>query len=388
MALLIGYAVAVCAIMSLFFERFVVALLLKIIALLKTVPLINCYKARSMVNKNDYPSDKMTSFQGDLAMIADHLGYVREIINHAQIAFAEVYVLPDISKDDEKQRMRLRRQFVDGVIDELEEPPFSVKTVTGEAAVEKMLAHYEQYRVPPDMSSWYAKRLPGLICVQTENGQELVDHIARINALKLRLHDIAKTLDKDVEKRWEYIHQAVPGFCSASAYRQIQFVPHTSLKIHEQPWQKRGQRQPRDFRFERLYSVRFNFEHRQSIKNYTYDDLLARLEGARPFAASKPGMLVQVEREIARVLELDPKTRFKQKRPMPATPIFKVRGYKAGDDKKSMGSGVAHSPIICINLEPPRIKSPLGDYSGRVIIMPPADDPDAPVVRRLHMYRA
>jgi len=329
----------------------------------------------------------LSNFRATINQISDYMEMVSEIVENANVSFSEIYSLPTITKNDEKERMLAHRKFLNGDTDSFEEPGFTVTPASGADAVSDTLEHYRQIRVDIDESSWYAKRLPGLICLQSNNAQELLELVTKINTLKTELQMISKAIDpKNYERRWEIIHQALPGFSSSAAFRPILFVANEQLHVPTQPLRAHQGRKRKDSKFASLYSARLNFEHRNQMQKVAYTDLIAKLERTVEIGDSqRPGLSIQAEQELRYIQNLSENTLFMQKRPMPAVPIYKVRGEKSDQDNLVMENGVAHSPVLCINLDKPQYVGPLPDYAGRTLNA--SGEGGNLVIRRLHMYR-
>lgn len=332
-------------------------------------------------------STLLSNFKATINQISDYIEMISEMVRSATMNFSEVYLLPTITKDDEKARMLAHRKFLNGDIDSFEEPSFTVTPISGVDALNRTLEHYRQIRVDIDESSWYAKRLPGFICLQSNNAQQLLDLITNINTLKVELQMISKAIDPDnYERRWEIIHQALPGFSSSAAFRPIPFVANEELNVPEQPIRAHQGRKHKDSKFKSLYSMRLNFEHRNQMQKVAYNDLIEKLERTIEVGdTQRPGLSIQAEQELRYIQNLSEKTLFIQKRPMPAVPIYKVRGEKSDNENLAMENGVAHSPVLCLNLDKPQHIGPLPDYPGRTLNVP--EENGDLIIRRLHLYR-
>ena len=340
-----------------------------------------------MIDVTHDKSSLISRFRVTLSNIHDLISIIEQYVDRSTVLDAHTFPLPAVTKEDEKSRMLAHRQFLNGEKDFLEEPGYTVGHTTGKEAVVETFAHYHRLRVNPDQSSWYAHRLPGFICLHCDKAQELIDYISRLNHLKAELQALSVALaPDDYERRWELIHNAVPGFSSSAAFRPMLFMTHDSFTMPPQPTRGNRQRKYRTGQFDSLYSARFNFEHRNQIVTVPYDALIKRLNNAMTFGDSqRPGLSIQAEQELRYVQGLSPNTVFRQKRPMPAAQIYKIRGYRTGEEKLMLENGVAHSPVLLINLGTPEHIGHLPDYFGRTLSQP--SDDDNLVIRRLHIYR-
>lgn len=305
----------------------------------------------------------ISDFKLRLALIDDRLTELNQLVKAAQLQYAEVYELPTVTKDDEKERLLAQRKFLDGRVDEYVEPAFRVTMTTGEEALQKALLHYSRYRAPVDDSTRYSKRMPGTVFIRSNNADDILEQVSAINALKIELADIAKDLAGHADERWEIIHNSIPGFVSAAAYRAVPVVSNPES-------------------FETLYSVRFRYDHRTRNQPYTRQQLLDKLEASLQYTDARLGMQLTIQEEIKRISHFEPDAKFIQRRNIPAVPICKVRGKTGEGDDSSLMKFVAHSPILFVNIEKPDEYSQLTDYPGRVL--KPSTDT---VVRRLHIYR-
>lgn len=332
-------------------------------------------------------SSLISIFRATINQISDYMEVMSEIVGDATVSCSTVYSLPTITKDDEKARMLAHRKYLNGDTDSFQEPRFAVTPINGVEAINDTLEHYRQICVNVDESSWYAKRLPGLICLQSNDAKQLLDVITSINTLKAELQMISKTIDpNNYERRWEIIHQAIPGFSSSAAFRPVLFVANEQLEVPKQPLRAHQGRKQKDGKFVSLYSARFNFEHRNQMRKVPYTDLIAKLERTiKTGDSQRPGLSIQAEQELRYIQNLSKDTLFVQKRPMPAVPIYKIRGEKSSQDNLVMENGVAHSPVLCINLDKPQYLGPLPDYPGRTLNI--SGEGGDLVIRRLHLYR-
>lgn len=305
----------------------------------------------------------ISDFKLRLKLIDDRLKQLDRLINESTLVFAELYELPTVTKDDEKARLLAQRKFLDGRVDEYVEPAFNVTVTSGEDALSKTLRHYGRYRAPFDDSTRYSKRMPGAVFITSSNAAEIVAEVTAINELKTELESVAKGLAGHVDERWEIIHDAIPGFVSAAAYRTIPIVSHPAS-------------------FGSLYSVRFRYDHRTRNQTYSRQQLLDKLDASLRYTDAALGMQLTIQEEIKRISHFEPNTKFIQRRNMPAVPICKVRGEDDQGDGSELMKLIAHSPILFVNFEKPPRYSQLTDYPGRVITA--SDDT---VIRRLHIYK-
>ena len=172
---------------------------------------------------------------------------------------ARVYALPVIEQPQANERhvalMRLRQE---ADIDSLSVPlnePFAVSEQSGFTAFTQSMAHFQKMYASDGESTRYSKRLPGLLCLNTDDPDTLLKLVSNINTQKDVLASTIKGLADDVNMRFELVHNAEPGFMQTMATRHITAIAGSQL-----------------------LSVSFQWEHKNVIKRMSKKAVLEKIE--------------------------------------------------------------------------------------------------------------
>lgn len=295
------------------------------------------------------------------------------LIEECHLQFAEVFVLPAVKIKDANMRQlglnRLRKEEIPGFDIPLD-APFSVEQLSDEDARAEASRHYANMHAGIDESTRFSKRLPGLVCVQTERALDLIDRIERVNAQKDVLKDVISRLAKTVDERFEIVHQTEPGFIHAMATRHL-------VSVDSMP----------------IISANFVWEHRNVIKNMTKQEVIEKINNSQTYGSkqrntyeTEQGFELHVRSELLRIGEYPDNATFRTVRPIPAVPVCKLRFDVPSTNENSAEKTkrvpyICHSPILAINTGAPERFKPLKDYPGR-----PAGNMGEPIIRRLHLY--
>lgn len=215
-------------------------------------------------------------------------------LRHTQGIKAQVYQLPDRLKGEENEEIT----------------SVTVIPVSGDAATEQALAHYQRLFIfdnDHNISSKSAVRLPGVILVPLPRAEQwqVKQQLDNINTLKKQLAKIVtETSGVNKTQRFEFVHNQIKGLITLNAYRQIQSVTSPD-------------------------TVRFGWANKHIIQKVDRDELLAqteeRYQNPRIVAPhTREAWQAFLAKEIAILKQVPPDAVLKIKRPVKVQPIARV----------------------------------------------------------------
>src|SRR5690554_5488607 len=132
--------------------------------------------------------------QASLTNMDTHLSEFCERLKHAQLIQADIFQIPPATLADEGKM----------TVDD-----FSVTHLCGQAALDHMMSHVRSYYAKEDESRRIARRLPGLIVIQTREIEPLLDCAYNIRKEKHDFYNALQRLPGNAEERHEIVHKAL-----------------------------------------------------------------------------------------------------------------------------------------------------------------------------------
>lgn len=317
----------------------------------------------------------VSDFKHELLQLNKAHGALRTfLLDRCVCQMARIFTLPVIEQPQANERhvalMRLRQESDAESLSVPLDEPFTVTEQSGFTAFTQSVAHFQKMYAGDGESTRYSKRLPGLLCLNTDEPDKLLKLVLDINAQKDVLASTIRNLADDVNMRFELVHNAEPGFMQTMATRHITAIANTQL-----------------------LSVSFQWEHKNVIKRMTKDEVLERIEGSlehgkyqRSTYETQEGFELFVEKERETILSYPDDATFKTIRPAPPVVLIRVRLNEENPnpdspEKTRRRNFFSHSPVLVINGGVPERLTPLRDYPGR-----PKSSFKTPVIKRLHLY--
>lgn len=291
----------------------------------------------------------VADLERELATFQQHLLTMR-------LLTARVFELPEVEKGKEHDPLT----------------QVKVGQLTGEAALQKALAHYGRLFMQHQsekLSTKAAVRLPGAICIEADSAQSdlLRQQVATINQLKQRLEQII-TVESGLpsEERFEFVHRHLRGLITLNAYR--------SLTLLEAP-----------------DSVRFGWANKHIIKNISRDEMLATLQkslkaGRAVAPWTREQWAERIADEIEAVKSLPAEAALKIKRPVKVQPIARV--WNSSDQKQTQLACPSPLLVLCPDANSVPKLGELLNYDAANIThrYKPDAQPLYLLIPRLHLY--
>ena len=221
----------------------------------------------------------MDALESELAVLADKL-------RQSGRKGARVFELPQVEPQQ----------------DEYPEGPIAVSEWNQAAAFEKAVSALSQFYVQPNASSKLVYRLPGVVYVTGNQGDDIAGRVTHINTLKERFSALVGQLG-DRDDKFEWVHRTFPGLITLQVVRKIHCL--------------RGMR-----------TVSFSWAHRDAIYKKTKAEVLEMLERSsnrsRPQTDGEPWHFM-VDQAIAKVGSLPDNVELRQRRPGRVHPVINLR---------------------------------------------------------------
>lgn len=209
---------------------------------------------------------------------------------------------------------------------------FDVSLSTGSDIAEKakVISAYAKLKVEGDMSTRFAQRYPGVVCVPPAMSNDVLLYVKRINALKEEISDIVKTNAKSSEQRHELIHDAIPMVLTWHLYRLIPFIT------------------------DHVNSVYFRWKNDNVGKVRDKDATITYLDGlkTKPQGINTNADWADFMETLIKAVKDSPYNYFKPKKVHKAKPFFEYYAHVDGKAVKSNGT-VANLPILLLGQEAP-----------------------------------
>lgn len=232
------------------------------------------------------------------------------------------------------------------------------QAITGSEAINRALNHLSDHHLTPGQPGVMAKRLPGILNIQTKKPEEIISRVLRINKLKDELSLLIRSYSNSIDEQYLLTKSAIPLGIRKAISRHIHYLDNADLK-----------------------SVRFSLSGRTSMsKPYSRNHWLKKLERSKTAKVDNVNheeWLALIDIESKALISLPESTMLRVERPLRKTPILNIRYL---DGKKT--TVIAHSPLWIFNgVE--HIK-PFGNYRGSSSV--PAKN-KKPILPRLHLYK-
>jgi DNA replication terminus site-binding protein len=331
-----------------------------------------------MLKKTAEPTTTIYDFQLALDALRHAMTALTDAIRDCDVADAQVFTLPPVTKAQElerrKEQINARRNG-----DVLLDPPITVTPHHGDDALRVAMRHWPQFYAPHENSTRLVQRTPGIVFVQTDQPEQLMQLVTQVNAHKNEVVRVTQGLADSPEQRHELIHQVEPGFILVAATRQFPvFAPHHDDWLAPLS----------------LNSVSFIWEHRYRSTRMSRNDVIAEIEKSLNadgpqtsffYGAHPEGFKFFLEQELAIMTAYPKDAQFIVRRPLPVLPVCMIRFKLDHDSRSQVRNIVGHSPILAINAPTPRKMMPLKDYLGRSTQPAPHSKL---VLERLYLYEA
>ena len=235
---------------------------------------------------------------------------------------------------------------------------FDVQHVKGIEAVSRALHHFADDKLKVDQAGVMANRMPGVIKVSTEQPDELVKRIARINEEKDTLMNMIRTGANSSTDQFLLTKSAIPYGIRKAIGRHIYVYEQDSLK-----------------------SLSFSVSKRSSMSKVQNRDFwLKKLEASQkytPPSIRQDGFDIQIEIERKVLSSLPETALLRTVRPIRRTPIMNIL-YQTGQK----ASQVAHSPVFVVNDSEVKV-NPMKSYNIKAV----DEDRTEPLIARWHLYQ-
>lgn len=287
-------------------------------------------------------SDALTIVRRDYFHILEHINLLVDCLKVGTVSKAEVFALPYGELDDVGA----------------DEVMIKVSRLSGEDAFNKALSHLLDFELRHEnQAGVMAQRLPGVICIQHPDENDVRTRVVEINRLKKVFEQTILQLANHTDTRFELVSTAVPNLIRKAFTRNIMVGKPSYSRI--------------GFSWVRLYS---------QSKADTKENWVKKIElakGAKKNSVDHDDWVKAIEMEKQQLMKANDAEMFRTIRPLRVTPMMNIRDE---DTARKQTTKIAHSPIWFINQDV--TIGELNTYMGQA-----KADAAAPVVERLHLYK-
>tara|TARA_R110000850_G_scaffold6634_3_gene25575 strand:- start:922 stop:1791 length:870 start_codon:yes stop_codon:yes gene_type:complete len=203
-----------------------------------------------------------------------------------------------------------------------------VREHTGEEAVSLAAACYQDLHINPSYSQKVARRTVGAIWLsplRDASALEIPDLVERINAAKTAIEEYVIGTFSTRQERFEALRAECPGIMTMHLYRHIRCFSH-----------------------EKVLSVRFTWQRKDSLSKPVKNDLVRRI--SEELERSGPDYRLPLEQLLSR-LDRVPESSLRVRRQVRVQPVANIR---VGDGLKTV---TAPMPLLFIQEQPIKHKA-------------------------------
>ncbi|MDP4982598.1 DNA replication terminus site-binding protein [Pseudoalteromonas tunicata] len=261
------------------------------------------------------------SIRSQFDFILELTNYLIEEIQQLSISHASYFQLPPVLAQDENES----RNYI------------PVTVFSDENAIPFIQKAYLDVFKNHDISGRVLTRHPGILAVNTDNPDALIERINQINKAKVDFKNLILGLGNN-DARFNAVHEAIPNVITLAVYRQIHYEKNSP------------------------YSIRFTWMHKHSVKTFSKQQALELLNNSEHFGCinkiNEDAWRALVNQEQLRVAALPDKQLLRIRRPTPVSPQVNIRFSATNRYHVS-----AALPFIVINPDPELKLGTLPDYN-------------------------
>ena len=295
--------------------------------------------------EKEIPNHIISHLKSEYLFLTQHIEALITFLRQACSCQADVFLMPEPSvKDIGKDEMLC-----------------TFEHVTGDEALDIAFSHLLDHKIKKaDQPGLMSKRLPGTIRVSTNETNELIGRIKKINAIKDALTQYIRDYSPSEDEQFELTKEAIPMAIRKSIGRHLYVIPPNEVKRIGFSLSNRtsmSKAEPRQYWLEKLERTRKNMRSHIDVD----------------------GWMKLLDIEEAALNSLSPSTYLRIERPLRKTPIANITYHDRDRPKRTLS---AHTPFFIINddvtISPPRKYQ--GSATGK------AKKKREAVISRLHLY--